>query len=57
MKSKIKTITITVLAGAAVLAAIAIYNYRMDYQMDAYAAEHNCTWHYDYYINKPPICR
>ena len=57
MKSKIKTITITVLAGAAVLAAIAIYNHRMDYQMDAYAAEHNCTWHYDYYINKPPICR
>ena len=26
-------------------------------QMDAYAAEHNCTWHYDYYVTEEPVCR
>ena len=57
MQIKIKKAITVVLAGVAVLSAIALYNLHKDSQMDAYARENNCTWHYDYYINKPPICK
>lgn len=57
MTNKIKKAITVVLAGVAVFSAIALYNYHKDSQMDAYARENNCTWHYDYYINKPPICK
>ena len=24
---------------------------------DLYAIEHNCEWHYSYYLNEEPICK
>ena len=51
-----KTVAIICVVVGIVIVAIAINRHR-DARMDAYAEANNCTWHYDYYANKQPLCK
>ena len=49
---------IAVVASAiALVATVYAINEHKAANMISYAAQHNCEWHYDYYINKEPVCR
>lgn len=50
------TITIAAIIIAILGVAYGIGQHR-EARMAAYAAEHNCEWHYSYYINEQPICK
>lgn len=53
MKAKTKmVIAVLVVLGGALL----IREVRLN-KMERYAEQHNCEWHYSYYINEEPVCR
>ena len=55
--SKTKKV-ITVLAiFAALFGAASFIGHQKEQRMDKYANDHNCTWHYDWYLNEEPVCR
>jgi len=49
-------ITIAAIIIALISIAYGIEQHR-EARMAAYAAEHNCEWHYGYYLNEEPICK
>lgn len=57
MKNKTKVIIAAIFSVAALFwVQMVIEDHRAD-RMITYAKEHNCTWHYDYYVNEEPVCR
>lgn len=50
-------IIITILSIIIAISLAFIYNMHTELRMNQYAMEHNCTWHYSYYIDEQPVCK
>lgn len=55
--SKTKKVVIVLAIFAALFGAARFIGHHREQRMDNYAREHNCTWHYDFYVNEEPVCR
>lgn len=55
--SKTKKIVIVLAIFAALFGASSYIGHQREARMDRYASEHNCTWHYDWYVTEEPVCK
>ena len=52
-----KKATAILIVVLAVVGVVYIHGQHEQNRMEEYAAQHGCTWTYDYYITEQPVCK
>lgn len=56
-QNRLLKIAIAILATIIVFSFAFIHSIYTELRMNRYAMEHNCEWHYGYYLDEEPICK
>lgn len=56
-QNRLLKIVIAILATIIALSLAFIYSMHTELKMNQYAMEHNCTWHYSFYLDEEPVCK